>query len=95
MQKIGVNTFSQGVDNPQSNAGRVTLSLKVTRGSKLNPFKVGFRRSLKAVVIGHTSQEEAGLYDLGVSANPTPYRQKEKRGLTLIVAGCQRSLIFS
>lgn len=91
-----MNKFSQGIDNSQSNAGRVTLSLKVTRGRKLNPFKVGFRRSLKtAVIIGHTSQEEVGLHDLGVSANPTPYSQKEIRGLTLVLVGWKGSLVFT
>lgn len=64
-----MNKCSQGVGDSQSNGGRVTLSLKVTQVRKLNPFKVGFRRCLKAAIItGHTSQEEVGLHDLGVSA---------------------------
>lgn len=94
-QKTAINRLSLPVDKSQSNAGRVTLSFKVTQGRKLNPFKVVLRRSLKTSVIGHTSEEEAGLHNLKVSANPIPYSQKAKWSLTLFLVGWKGSMVFS
>lgn len=80
---------------------------KSHRVEKLNPFRVGFRRSLKIsviiaymplkvpVIIARTPQEEVGIHDLGVSANPAPYSEKEEWVLTLLSVSWKGSLIFT
>ena len=70
-------------------------ALKVTQSRKAKPLQSGVREVSEDTFIGHTPQEEAGIHDLGVSANPTPYSEKEKWVLTLFSVGWKGSLIFT
>lgn len=52
--------------------------------------------SLKtSVIIGHMTQQEAGLHNLRISAHFTPYSEKENQVLTLVLVGWKGSLTLT